>query len=130
MKKPIYSALFVVSKSKLIERFRPKYNNIFCHHSTIEFGDVDLTKITLGKKYKIKVLAIARDENADAVIVENLKSSNEYPHITLSCKDGINPVYSNKLIENCVENDTIEYLDEPFEIEIVEGYFDGADRIK
>jgi len=63
------------------------------------------------------------------LLVENPKSTNKYPHITLSCSEGVSPVYSNQLIENAVAKNTIQYLSEPIELEMTEGYFVGKNDI-
>jgi len=77
----------------------------------------------------MKIIGRAQDEKGDALIVENTKSNNEYPHITLSVAEGVSPVYSNELIKNALEKQLVEYFDEPIEIDVTEGYSDGANDI-
>lgn len=130
IKPPIYTALFVDKPYELIQLFHPAYTNVFAHHSTIQFGKCDMSKITIGKKHKIKVLGLARDEKTDAILVENPLSTNKYPHITLSTAQGIKPFYVNELITNAVENNKIIYFDQPYEIDVTEGYFNGRDIVE
>ncbi len=73
----------------------------------------------------MKVIGRAWDEKGDALLVENAKSSNKYPHVTLSCAEGVSPVYSNQLIEEAVASNSVEYFKNPEEINVVEGYSDG-----
>jgi len=73
----------------------------------------------------MKIIGRAYDEKGDALLVENPKSKNKYPHITLSCAEGVSPVYSNELFEKASVLNTIEYFNNPEEIEVIEGYSNG-----
>lgn len=117
-----YTALFVTEPAKLLERFPPKHKNVFGHHSTIAFKPKSLDGIEVGKRWNVKILGRASDDKGDALLVENQKSRNKYPHITLSCAEGVGPIYSNELLERADKDGTIEYLEEPMFIEAVEGY--------
>ncbi len=79
-----FTAFFVKDIQDLLKRFPPKHKKIFGRHSTIEFQPNNLDDIEVGKEYAIKVLGRAWDEFGDDLLVENLKSKNKYPHITLS----------------------------------------------
>lgn len=125
--KVIYSALFVKDMQELLALFPPKHSIIFAHHSTIEFEPTSLNNIKIGKAGTLKIIGRAFDEKGDALLVENLKSKNKFPHITLSCADGITPLYSNELLERASANGTLELFSDPIEIQIVEGYSDGND---
>ena len=79
----------------------------------------------MGRKTKLKIIGRAYDEKGDALLVEDIKSENKYPHITLSCAEGVKPVYSHELIERASEDGSIDYFSSPKEIEVIEGYSDG-----
>jgi hypothetical protein len=79
-----FTALFVKDIQDLLKRFPPKHKKIFGHHSTIEFEPENLDGIETGKEYFIKIIGCAYDEFGDDLLVENIKSKNKYPHITLS----------------------------------------------
>ena len=121
----IYTARFVKDKKALLEKFPPKHEKIFGHHSTIAFKPDSLDGIEAGKQSSLKILARAYDHKGDALLVENPKSKNKYPHITLSCTKDTNPNYSNELLEHAIKSGNMEYLKTPIEIEVIEGYFDG-----
>jgi hypothetical protein len=123
--KPVYTALFIEDTPALLAKFPPKHAQIFGHHSTIAFEPASLDGIALGEKSQIKVIGRAWDEKGDALLVENAKSNNKYPHVTLSCAEGVSPVYSNQLIEEAVASNSVEYFKNPEEISVVEGYSDG-----
>ncbi|MDD5152580.1 MAG: hypothetical protein PHS95_01075 [Candidatus Pacebacteria bacterium] len=125
----LYTALFVVDPEKLISKFAPKHSKVFAHHSTIEFKPASLKGIEVGKLVKIKIIGRAFDENGDALLVENAKSKNKYPHITISCAENIPPTYSNELLEKASKNGTLEMLKEPFFVEATEGYSDSAGNV-
>lgn len=124
IKKP-YAALFVSDTEMLKSIFPPKHSRVLAHHSTIELNPSTWSKIETGKSYKIKILGRAFDEKGDVLLVENPKSKNKFPHITLSCAEGVSSSYSNTLLQKAFIEKTITYLDNPVEIDIVEGYFDG-----
>jgi hypothetical protein len=116
-----YTALFVIDSKKLVEDFPPKHARVFAHHSTIAFEPESVEGIEVGKQHKIKVIGRAYDEKGDVLLVENPKSKNKFPHITLSCREGVDPVYSNELLEIAHESNTIEYVD-PYSVDMIEGY--------
>ena len=125
----VYTAEFVVDKNELLKKFPPKHERVFGHHSTIAFRPNSLDGIEVGKKSQMKIVGRIFDEKGDALLVENVKSTNENPHITLSCADGVSPVYSNELIKKAIESKSIEYFDNPEIIDVIEGYFDGKNDI-
>ena len=116
-----YTALFVVDPTELIQKFIPKHNKVLAHHSTIDFKPGSLEDIVPGRKVNIKIIGRAHDKKGDALLVENKKSKNVFPHITLSCAEGVRPVYSNELLERADEEGSTEYF-EPFFVEAIEGY--------
>ena len=116
-----YSALFVTEPKKVIKKFPPKHSKVYAHHLTIEFKPKSLEGIEVGKIWSIRVIGRAFDDKGDALLVENEKSKNKFPHITLSCSVDTDPVCSNELIEKAKANNTIEYV-EPYFIEAIEGY--------
>ncbi|MDE2030899.1 MAG: hypothetical protein KGI58_01405 [Patescibacteria group bacterium] len=121
MKKEIkFTALFVKDIKDLLKRFPPKHKKIFGHHSTIEFQPTSLDGIEIGKECSIKIIGRAWDEFGDDLLVENLKSKNKYPHITVSRADNAPPLYSKILFEKT----DIEYFDNE-EVRVIEGYSDG-----
>lgn len=121
----VYTAEFVQDIGDLLKKFPPKHSKVFGHHSTIAFKPGNLDDIEIGKMMTLKIIGRAYDEKGDALLVENSKATSKYPHITLSCAEGVSPVYSNELFEKASASDTIEYFDEPEEIEVVEGYSNG-----
>ena len=98
--KIIYTALFVDDIPALLKKFPPKHSKIFGHHSTISVRPASLEGIEVGERSRIKIIGRVFDEKGDALLVENPKSGNKYPHITLSCAKEIAPTYSGQLIEN------------------------------
>ena len=127
--KVIYTAIFVKDIPSLLKSFEPKHKNIFAHHSTIAFRPPDLSGIELGKECKIKIVGRVSDDKGDVLLVENNKSENKYPHITLSCVDGVAPKYSQELLEKTVVSNSVELFPEPIFVEGIEGYFDGVSDV-
>ena len=128
-KKIIYTAYFVMYPEKLLHIFPPKHTKIFAHHLTIAFKPNSLENIEIGKKSILKIIGRVFDEKGDALLVKTDKSNKKYPHITISCNQFIDPIYSDEMIERAFKNNTVEFLDSPIEIEVIEGYFDGENDI-
>ena len=123
-----FTALFVKDVADLLKRFPPKHTKVYVHHSTIEFKPSSLDGIDVGKEYSIKILGRAWDEYGDDLLVENPKSKNKYPHITLSRAENAPQLYSNTLFENAISSGNIEYFENE-EVLVVEGYGDGESYI-
>jgi hypothetical protein len=117
----VYTALFVKDVEGLLKRFPPKHGKVFGSHSTIEFNPGDLNGIEIGKESKIKIIARAYDEYGDDLLVENPKSKNKYPHITLSRGEGAPRLYSQTLFDKTSQENSIEYFDDE-SVEVIEGY--------
>jgi hypothetical protein len=125
----IYTAEFVKDVEGLLKRFPPRHPNIFAHHSTIAFRPNDLEGIETGKESSLKIIGRVFDDKGDALLVENPKSTNKHPHITISCAEGIVPTYSGELLEKAIQSSTVEYLNSEEHVDVVEGYFDGTNVV-
>lgn len=123
-----FTALFVKDIPGLLKRFPPKHKKIFGHHSTIEFEPKNLDGMEAGKEYSIKIIGRAHDEFGDDLLVENIKSKNKYPHITLSRGENAPQLYSNILFDKAITSNTIEYFNNE-NIEVIEGYSEGENYI-
>jgi len=104
--KPVYAGVFLVeeTRARLLEYVAPKHKNVFAHHLTLAFGKNILPSYPLGDICPIQVLGVADDEKGQAVVcggdhVYNLCHGAQLPHITISCADGVKPVYSNELLQ-------------------------------
>ena len=72
------------------------------HHCTLAFvrAVTDGHLKLLGETVELKCRMIVGDMNCSAVGLEPVQMcSNAHPHVTLSCRDGIAPVYSNSLFD-------------------------------
>ncbi|HEV7702202.1 MAG TPA: hypothetical protein VGO63_02035 [Candidatus Paceibacterota bacterium] len=119
-----FTALFVKDVQDLLKRFPPKHKKIFGHHSTILFEPENLDSIETGKEYSVKIIGRVWDEFGDDLLVENTKSKNKYPHITLSRGENAPPLYSKMLFEKAIASNNIEYFDNE-KVDVIEGYSDG-----
>jgi len=126
----VYTAQFVEDTEGLLKQFPPKHQNIFATHSTISFRpDTGLKGIAVGEKTRMKVIARVFDIRGDALLVENSKSENEHPHITLSCADGVPAKYSKEMIAAALKKGKVKFFNEPVEVDVIEGYSNGVDTI-
>lgn len=125
----VYTALFVDDIPHLLSLFEPVHRNVLAHHSTIAFRPGSLAGIEVGKRQKLKIIGRVTDGKADALLVENPKSTNTHPHITLSTGKGIPPTYSNEMIANAEKEYLLDIFDRPTYINVTEGYFDGHNDI-
>lgn len=77
--------------------------------------------VEVGKNTKIKIIGRAYDEYGDDLLIENPKSKNKYPHITLSRADGAPRLYSQILFAKDNTENNMEYFENEY-VEVVEGY--------
>lgn len=124
-----YTALFVDSPEKLLQIFPAKHPKVFAHHSTNYYKPNSVEGLEIGKRSLLKIIGRASDQNGFALLVENTKSKNKFPHITISCAEDVAPVYSNELLEKASKDGSLEIFKEPFFIEVTEGYSDFDDKI-
>ncbi len=62
------------------------------------------------------------------LLVENKKSVNSNPHITLSTAEGIDPFTSNAEIKKAREEGNVIAMNNS--VEVTEGYFNGKDNFQ
>ncbi len=117
----MYTALFVKDVEDLLKRFPPKHEVIFGDHSTIEFNPNDLNGVETGKESKIKIIGRVYDEYGDDLLVENPKSTNKYPHITISRAKDAPRLYSQILFAKRKEENHMEYFDNE-SVKVIEDY--------
>lgn len=106
------------SRSRLLARVPAVHGTVYAHHVTMAYNpDPALLaryQRSEGQHIRIKVTGMAQDEKGQAVLVEAL-SENKHPHITISCAEGVEPVYSNELLAA----GKIERLEPSFTVEAV-----------
>jgi hypothetical protein len=113
----IYHALFVKDIKQLEKDFPQVHPNFYYHHSTIEFRPKNDENMNIGEESTIKIIGRLTTDKVDVLIVENPKSKNNYPHITLSTAKDVKPMESNSEIEKY--SDKIEYFENKF-IDVIE----------
>jgi hypothetical protein len=128
MAKPIFVAVYLTaeSKAKLLGLVKPLHTKIFAEHITLAFKPTDAQLAEFeplrGKAVTFTVNAVADDEKGQAVgVKESLRLDGGVTHVTISCADGVKPVYSNELLARKW------FLLEPFTLE---GIFDYARHTK
>lgn len=119
-----YIALFVDSPERLLKMFPARHQKVFAHHSTNWYKPASIEGLEIGKKSALKIIGQAYDQKGFTLLVENTKSKNKFPHITISCSEDTAPVYSNELLESAAKDGSLEMLEEPLFIEVTEGYVD------
>ncbi len=115
--KVIYTAVFLLpeEQGRLLAAFPAKHPQVHGGHVTLVFkpSPAQLEAITphLGKEVEVEVTGMAIDDRGQAVTVEipsELKVTPESPkdtrihHVTLSCAEGVSPVYSNELLKGAI----------------------------
>jgi len=118
-KKPRFISIKLTEESRanLLQAIPPLYENVFADHVTLRYkaNEIDVNifqalkeKIT---KIDLRVFGYASNEKGQAVCVVYVgeidgkqiflpPTNNKVPHITISCADGVKPVYSNELLED------------------------------
>jgi len=120
----IYSGYFVDDVEKLKKMFPPKHAVHYYHHQTIEFRPKDVSDIVEGRKLKLEVVGRYTDDRVDCLLVKGGKSSNRFPHITLSTAEGVKPFECNTQLEKYYYK-TQYFISKPRKVPVTEGIFTG-----
>lgn len=89
----------------LVREFPPVHPHVFAHHVTLYYkpdaAQTAAMEEWLFEPVVVKVTGYYEDEKGQAVTVELPEGlrGNRSPHITISTAEGVEPVYSNELIE-------------------------------
>ncbi len=109
----VYTALFVDDSDALKEKYPPVHANVFYHHSTIAFKPKERKdNLNVGEKHRIAIIGRVTSEKVDVLLVNNEKSVNDNPHITLSTAEGVRPSISNAEIANAIKNGDVVAVDD------------------
>lgn len=89
------------SRARLLAVVPPVHPTLHAHHMTMAFNPDEAIlsryRPLEGQTVRLTVTAVAVDNQGQAVLVGG-DSENEYPHITISCADGVPAKYSNELL--------------------------------
>lgn len=98
----IYLGLFLspTARAELRRRCVPAHALVEADHVTLAFrpGPERLARAVIGQRIRVRVVAGALDERAQAVEVTGAPSDNAVAHITVSRSPGTPAVYSNELL--------------------------------
>ena len=109
----IHFSCVLINKDELLNKYNQVHENLFSHHSTIEYKPKKIKGLEVGKQIDLKITGRLTNDKLDVLLVDNPYSKNKYPHITLSTAKGVQPVDSNFEIENNLDkivplNDSID----------------------
>ncbi len=109
----IYTGLFLSEpvRNLLLTKFPPKHPNVYADHVTLfykpDFEAINDIMYRRGSMVSLYAVAHVYDEKGQALIVsvanpkqtDGIKITQDILHLTISCADGVQPVYSNELIK-------------------------------
>jgi hypothetical protein len=108
----VYLGVFLEPKSSddLAEWFArsvmPLHATRYCHHMTAMFKPTpDMVRaFPLRVNCTLRIVGWAADEKGQAVVVRpscaiDFATGQKHPHVTVACAEGVQPFYSNELIE-------------------------------
>jgi len=115
----VYTGAFV-SRKEMDEKYPTSMPNRHAHHMTVSYrGGLD---VQVGERTSLKVIGRLITDKIDALVLENDKSTNENPHITLGTANGVKPVEVNSEIKNNL--DKVVPLND--NLVAIYGYYDGT----
>jgi hypothetical protein len=122
----IYHGLFTDSETKemLKEWFPPKFENVYLDHITVAVKPEKLN-YSIGSLVEAKIASIVEDENAQALIFDNVKSE-QTPHMVISTRQGISPLYCKELVKKASK---ITKLAMPLKMRLKAGVFTKAGEV-
>lgn len=128
---PPYVGVFLTpeARRKLLRDFPPRHPEVRADHVTLLFKPTteqleDMRReLGMGRRVPLRVTGVAEDDKAQALEVELpeeiARRGQRRPHVTISVAEGVQPVYSNELLEKGVR---------PIEPREYEGYLDAGPR--
>lgn len=105
----VYTGVFLTEdfRDLLLRRFPPRHKNVYADHITLCFkpGITEGLKVLHHEHTEVLFCVVSHvsDEKGQIVGIEwlrpmeDFKISNDHLHITISCADGVEPIYSNDL---------------------------------
>ncbi len=99
-----YVAIVLTPESHNLLRAIAVHPEVRSHHCTVYFRptEKELAQFQdrLGTEMTLEVVEVAEDEKGQvAVLKDHGLLSNRTPHVTVSCAEGVEPVYSNQLLQ-------------------------------
>jgi hypothetical protein len=127
---PPYLGVFLTpeAREEVLRKFPAVHDTVYADHVTLvnQPTEEDMAdfreKFELGQKVPIEITGYAEDRNGQALTVtlpDGLLSRKRRPHITLSTRPGVKPVYSNEMLGRGVK---------PVPSMTVQGVLDGGPR--
>ena len=84
----------------------------YCHHVTMAYKPSFQTwqkfRSMLGSTIEFDTCGLVKDEKGQALLVKGVESEKKFPHITLSCAEGVQASYSNDLAEAATQSGAIQ----------------------
>jgi hypothetical protein len=126
IRKPFYIAAVLTENSSnvLKTRIPPIHSDSYYHHMTMCFKPDEKVyqkyADLVHKSIELKAEAVFYDKKGQALFLDTKFSENSYPHITLSCADGVKPFYSNTIFENPKQYKLVDNLTLDAVVTIVE----------
>ena len=108
----VYIAAFLPSmeKQRLLKKFPPIHPVVHADHMTVWYFEEggEAPAMPFGKMFPLKVVGTVEDDKAQVAILKVPTIIRPYglrtPHITISTVPGVQPVYSNQLIDHRPNN--------------------------
>ena len=105
--KIIYIAGVVLDCHPLLAFGNESMPNVYCHHMTVQYGEIDGLPEFLGTSFTFKSAFKFYDEKAVAlsgevdspIIKKIMRTVGQSAHITICTAEGVKPVYSNDLLK-------------------------------
>jgi hypothetical protein len=134
----LYTGYFVTDIPRLCDALPPRQfenGTVYAHHVTREFQPADgIARVRLGHLGLVEAFGRVTTDTLDAVLVRPVDTAdypdfsvNTHPHITMSTASGVHPKESNTAIAVAAEHGTIEPIEPPIRIEVIEGYSVAGD---
>ncbi len=134
-KKAIYAGIILTPKSQMLAKgwalgyneLKGLMDKVFAHHMTLCFKPSKeyMADLPIGEEVVLTITSVGRDEGCIAVGVSSDHPAmelctNENPHITICCAEGVSPVHSNELTFRPLENPKVQ-------LEGRVGFFNGKE---
>ena len=115
----VYSAILIDASDRKRITENAVHPNLYGEHVTLWYHGSDGGTATpyAGERVELHLTSHFSDDKGEAWLVEcgnvhvrEIKEPSQVMHVTVSCADGIKPVYSNELVRHAFADDTEGFI--------------------
>lgn len=99
-----YLALILDRFSAEVLKSVAKLPKVHCHHCTVAYGvredELQEYRHLLNQVIKVQGVKLVRSARVQTLVIEGIEVKSDYPHVTISCANGVKPGEALQLLQS------------------------------